>query len=218
MLFARVAARVIGAGILGLRSTIRIEEIHSEREGDAKRKGLPIVYALWHGRMALCILARRNHGIVTMASRSKDGEIVALWLERNGYIAARGSTRKGGAAGLQVVIDQVRAGHAAALTIDGPKGPPRQAQRGVLEVVRQTGAVLLPVSGASSRPWFANSWDRYLVPTPFSRCVAVFGAPLTIPSDMPDPEALAMIAAGVDAATLEADRAVGVVPPPPWAA
>ena len=132
-------------------------------------------------------------------------------------IAARGSTRKGGAAGLQVVIDRVRAGHAAALTIDGPKGPPRQAQRGVLEVVRQTGAVLLPVAGASSRPWFANSWDRYLVPTPFSRCVAVFGEPLSIPPNMPDREALAMIAAGVDAATLEADRAVGVVPPPPWA-
>jgi lysophospholipid acyltransferase (LPLAT)-like uncharacterized protein len=217
LLFARVAARVIGAGVLGLRATIRIEEIHQERERDVKARGLPIVYALWHGRMALCILARRNHGIVTMASRSKDGEIVARWLERNGYIAARGSTRKGGVAGLQVVIDRVRAGHAAALTIDGPKGPPREAQRGVLEVVRQTGAVILPVSGASSRPWFANSWDRYLVPTPFSRCVAVFAEPLSIPPDMPDSEALKRIGEAVDAATIEADRAVSVVPPPPWA-
>jgi hypothetical protein len=217
LLFARVAARVIGAGVLGLRSTIRIEEIHQERETDLKTRGVPIVYALWHGRMVLCILARRNHGIVTMASRSKDGEIVAQWLERNGYIAARGSTRKGGVAGLQVVIDRVRAGHAAALTIDGPKGPPREAQRGVLEVVRQTGAVILPVSGASSRPWFAKSWDRFLVPAPFSRCVATFGEPISIPPGMPDREALDRIGKGVDAATIEADRAVGIVPPPPWA-
>ena len=62
-----------------------------------------------------------------MASRSKDGEIIARWLVRNGYIPVRGSTGKRGGAALQEMIDLVRAGHAAALTIDGPKGPPRQA-------------------------------------------------------------------------------------------
>jgi lysophospholipid acyltransferase (LPLAT)-like uncharacterized protein len=217
LLFSRVAAGVVGVGTIGLRSTIRIEEIHQEREAELKARGVPIVYALWHGRMVLCILARRHHGIVTMASRSKDGEIVARWLARNGYIPARGSTRKGGVAGLQVMIDRMRAGHAAALTIDGPKGPPRVAQRGVLELVRQTGAWILPVAGASSRPWFVKSWDRTLVPRPFSRCVATFGEPLSIPPDMPDREALEVIGGAVDAATIEADRAVGVVPPPPWA-
>jgi len=55
------------------------------------------------------------------------------------------------------------------------------------------------------------------VPTPFSRCVAVFAEPLSIPPDMPDSEALKRIGEAVDAATIEADRAVSVVPPPPWA-
>jgi lysophospholipid acyltransferase (LPLAT)-like uncharacterized protein len=217
MLGASVAAGAVGAGILGLRATIRIKEIHPERERGLKAKGVPFVYTLWHGRMVLCILAHLHENIVTMASRSKDGEIIARWLARNGYIPARGSTRKGGRAGLQDMIEHVRAGHAAALTIDGPKGPARVAQRGILELARQTGAWILPFTGASSRPWFVKSWDRYLVPKPFSRCVVAYGEPFEIPPDMPDREALAKIGEAVDAATIEADRAVGVVPPPPWA-
>ena len=100
-------------------------------------KGVPFVYALWHGRMVLCILAHLHQNIVTMASRSKDGEIIARWLVRNGYIPVRGSTRKGGLAALQEMIDLRARRPRAALTIDGPKGPPRVAQAGVLEARSQ---------------------------------------------------------------------------------
>ena len=217
MLFARVAARIAGAAILGLRSTIRIEEIHAERERELTARGVPIVYALWHGRMVLCILAHRHEDVVTMASQSKDGEIIALWLRRNGYIPARGSTRKGGLAGIQAMIEHMRAGRRrVALTIDGPKGPARQTQRGVLEIVRKTGAWVMPYSSASSRPWFLNTWDRYLAPKPFSRCVVVYGEPFQVPPDMHAREALHRIGSAVDEVTREADRAVGVAPPPPW--
>jgi lysophospholipid acyltransferase (LPLAT)-like uncharacterized protein len=218
LLFARVAAGVVGAGIHGLRATIRIEELHREREDALTARGEPIVYALWHGRMVLCILAHVHENVVTMASLSKDGEIIARWLARNGYIPARGSTRKGGLAGIQVMIDEMRAGHhRAAITMDGPKGPPRVAQRGVLELVRQTNAWVMPFTSSCSRPVFVRSWDRFLVPKPFSRCVVLYGEPFKIPADMADRKAMAMIGDAVDAATLEADRAVGVLAPPPWA-
>ena len=167
--------------------------------------------------MLLPILAHVHEAVVTMASRSKDGEIIARWLAKNGYIPARGSTGKGGAAALEDMIGHVLAGHQAALTIDGPKGPPRAARAGVLELVRRTGAWIQPVGAASSRPWFANSWDRYLVPKPFSRCVVVYGEPFAIPEALPARDALALIGQAVDAATVEADRAVGVMPPAPWA-
>ncbi len=91
------------------------------------------------------------------------------------------------------------------------------AQLGVLRLARETGAWILPFTGASSRPWFLKSWDRYLVPKPFSRCVVGYGEPFAIPADMPDAEALEKIGAAVDAITTEVDRLVGVVPPPPWA-
>ena len=214
---AGIASRVVGAVILGLRATIRIEERHAERHRRLAESGEPYVYALWHGRMVLPILVHRHEDVVTMASRSKDGEIIARWLLRNGYIPARGSTTRGGGAALQEMIGRVREGHPAALTVDGPKGPPRVVQPGILRLVRETGARVLPISGASSRPRFLRSWDRYLVPRPFSRNVVTYGEPFDLPAAMSDADAAQRIAEALDAATREADEAVGVAPPPPWA-
>ena len=216
MFGARAAAALVGGGILGLRATIRIGALHPERERGLKERGDPFIYTLWHGRMVLCILAHLHEGIVTMASRSKDGEIIARWLTRNGYVPTRGSTGKGGRAALDEMADHVRAGRAAALTIDGPRGPARVVQAGVLRLARETGAWILPYTGAATRPAFLKSWDRYLVPKPFSRCVVGYGEPFLVPRDMPDSEALAKIKTAVDAITLEVDAAVGVSAPPPW--
>jgi lysophospholipid acyltransferase (LPLAT)-like uncharacterized protein len=207
---------VVGTGILGLRATIRIHELHPERERDLKRRGVPFVYTLWHGRMVLPILAHLHENIVTMASRSKDGEIIARWLTRNGYVPARGSTKKGGRAALQHMIDHVRGGYPAALTVDGPKGPPRVVQPGILRLARETGAWILPFTGAATRPLFLKSWDRYLVPKPFSRCYVGYGEPFPVPEGGDDAATLARIGAAIDAITREADAAVRVSPPPPW--
>ena len=77
----------------------RVERLHVERYLELRARGVPILFALWHGRMFLSIQAHRQQGIVTMASQSKDGEIIARWLERNGYVVVRGSTTRGGGAG-----------------------------------------------------------------------------------------------------------------------
>ena len=217
MIAQRLASLVVGGGILALRGTIRIERLHFERPEELKARGVPFVYTLWHGRMVLPILAHRHEGIITMASRSKDGEIIARWLERNGYVAARGSTGKGGRAGIEDMIAGVRSGRAAALTVDGPKGPPRVVQPGIVRLARATGAWILPFTGSASSPWFLKSWDRYLVPKPFSRCVVGYGEPFPVPPAMGDAEALERIGLSVDAITREADVAMGVHPPTPWA-
>ncbi len=163
----RLAAGLVGTAILGLRATIRIEERHAERHRELRARGVPFAFALWHGRMVLPILVHRHEGVVTMASRSKDGEIIALWLARNGYVAARGSTTRGGGTALMEMLVEMRTGRPGALTVDGPKGPPRVVQPGILRLVRETGAWILPISGASSRPRFLRSWDRFLVPCRF---------------------------------------------------
>jgi len=207
----------VGTAILGLRATIRIEERHAERHRDLQARGVPFAFALWHGRMVVPILAHRNEGVVTMASRSKDGEIIALWLSRNGYVPARGSTTRGGGTALMEMILEMRSGRPGALTVDGPKGPPRVVQPGILRLVRETGAWVLPISGASSRPRFLRSWDRFLVPLPLSHNVVTYGEAFDLPASVPDAEASRRLAEALDDATREADEAVGVVPPPPWA-
>ena len=210
-----ILARLAGIAIGALRGTLRVERLHFDRYLGLRARGVPILFSLWHGRMFLPIQVHRHQGIVTMASQSKDGEIIALWLGRNGYRVVRGSTTRGGGEALRQMVRQVRSGIHAALTVDGPKGPPRVVQPGVVQLARLTGAWVLPITYSSARPRFFRSWDRYLLPRPFSRNVVAYGEPFPIPEEMGEDAALEKIAGALDAATAEADRVAGITPPGP---
>ncbi len=209
---ASLLAVGVGAIVSALRATLRIERVHFERVEALHARGTPVLYALWHGRMFLPIQSHNREGVVTMASRSKDGEIIALWLERNGWVVVRGSTTRGGMGALKGMVREVRSGRSSAMTVDGPKGPPRVVQPGVVQLARLTGGWIVPVGASSRRGRFMTSWDRYLVPYPFSWNVVVYGEPFPIPETMSDEEAARAIGAAVDAATAEADAIVGVAP------
>jgi lysophospholipid acyltransferase (LPLAT)-like uncharacterized protein len=212
---AGAASRAISA-LLRIESlTWRIECEGRERFDRLSHGREPFVFALWHGRMLVPIWKHRDEGIATMASRSKDGEIIAKWLERNGYVVVRGSTHKGGARGVLRLKALLEEGRPAALTVDGPKGPPRRVQAGLLTLVRRANAWVLPISGSATRPRFLKSWDRYLFPLPFSRNVVVYGAPFRLGRES-DEEAAARIESAIDEATARADRLAGVSAPPPW--
>jgi lysophospholipid acyltransferase (LPLAT)-like uncharacterized protein len=208
---------LLGAFLALHRTTLRVRFLHRERYEVLAAGGGPILFALWHGRMFLSIQVHRGEGIATMASQSEDGEIIARWLERNGYVVARGSSSRGGGTALREMVRAIRSGKSAALTVDGPRGPARIVQPGVVELARLTGSWILPITFSSARPRFLRSWDRYLVPMPFSSNVVVYGEPFPIPREMAPEEGASRIAAALDFVTREADEAVGVTPPPPWA-
>ena len=208
-----IRARLVGAAVALHRATLRVERLHFEHYLGLRARGVPILFALWHGRMFLSIQVHRGEGIVTMASQSKDGEIIALWLESNGYAVVRGSTTRGGGEALRRMVRVVRSGRHAALTVDGPKGPPRVVQPGVVQLARLTGAWVLPITSSAVKPRFLASWDRYLLP-PFSRGFVAYGEPFPIAREMSDEAARTRIASALDAATAEADAAAGITPPP----
>ncbi len=216
MFQSRLLAGLVGAALALLRATLRVEVLHGDRLEDLRSRRVPILFALWHGRMLVPIQRHRRQGIVTMASQSKDGEIIARWLERNGYVVVRGSTTRGGGEALRQMVRHVRSGRHAALTVDGPKGPPRVVQPGIVQLARLTGAWVLPITASGAPVRFLRSWDRYLLPLPFSRNVVVYGEPLSIGQSVSEAAAVAQIGSALDAATREADAAAGVTPPPPW--
>lgn len=209
-------SRVAGAALSLHRATLKTRRVHFDRYLALKARGVPILFALWHGRMFLSIQAHRHEGIVTMASRSTDGEIIAGWLERNGYAVVRGSSTRGGSQALRELVRRVRSGSTAALTVDGPKGPPRVVQPGIVQLARLTGGWILPITFSSDRPRFLSSWDRYLLPLPFSRNVVFYGEPFPIEKETTDREALERIARALDLATQEADGVTGITPPEVW--
>jgi lysophospholipid acyltransferase (LPLAT)-like uncharacterized protein len=195
--------------------TWRSEVVHEEHWLRLRERRERFVFALWHGRMLVPIWRHRGQSVATMASKSKDGEIIARWLAGHGYLPLRGSTNKGGARGIVHLARYVERGHPAALTVDGPKGPPRVVQEGVATLVRRTGAWLLPVSAGATRSRFLRSWDRYLVPKAFSKNIVVYGEPFRVGHET-NAEICDRLKEALDAATAEADRRSGVTPPPPW--
>jgi lysophospholipid acyltransferase (LPLAT)-like uncharacterized protein len=205
-------AQLLGFSIALLRATLRVEQLNGRYYADLKARRVPILFALWHGRMFLPINAHRNESIATMASQSEDGNIIARWLEGNGYLVTRGSTTRGGSEALRRMVRHVRSGHNVALTVDGPRGPARVVQAGVVRLARITHAWILPISFSSSWPLFLASWDRHLVPKPFSRNVVAYGEPFAVPYNMSDETALAKIAAALDQVTAEADESAGTPP------
>lgn len=209
MIAASLLARLVGAALVLYRATLKVERLHFDRCLALKARGVPILFTLWHGRMLLSIQAHRREGIVTMASRSKDGEIIARWLERNGYVVVRGSTTRGGGQALREMVRQVRGGRHAALTVDGPRGPARVVQPGVVQLARLTGGWILPITSSSAKPRFLSSWDRYLLPLPFSRNVVAYGEPFAIGADVSDEEAAGRITRALDDTTREADAQWG---------
>jgi lysophospholipid acyltransferase (LPLAT)-like uncharacterized protein len=210
------AASLAVSALLRLESvTWRTECVGREHLEDLRRRREPFVFALWHGRMLVPIWKHRGEGVATMASKSKDGEIIARWLARNGYLAVRGSSNRGGARGIVRLREAIAQGRPAALTVDGPKGPPRRVQAGLIALVRMARAWVLPVSASATRARFLRSWDRYLVPLPFSRNVVVYGEPFRLRHET-DEQAALRIGAAIDSTTAAADRLAGIQAPPPW--
>lgn len=141
---------------------------------------MPIL-ALWHGRILPATFYWRNRGIVAMTSENFDGEWVARLMARFGYRAARGSTSRGGSRALVQLRRDLEAGSAAAFTVDGPRGPARAAQPGAVWLAGATGHPVLPFHIEANRSWTARSWDRTMIPKPFSTAAIAIGAPMYVP-------------------------------------
>jgi lysophospholipid acyltransferase (LPLAT)-like uncharacterized protein len=136
--------------------------------------------ALWHFAFPTVIHHFRGMNAIVMVSRSRDGELVTQVLKHLGYKVARGSPGKGGAQALRSMLSCVKEGSFAGLLADGSQGPARVAQKGILLLARYSGAPLVPISMAAHPCWRFGSWDRTVLPKPFSRVVLGLGAPIWV--------------------------------------
>jgi lysophospholipid acyltransferase (LPLAT)-like uncharacterized protein len=169
----------------------------------------PFALAFWHGQQFALLRWARWQRIVALVSRSRDGELVAAALARIGVESARGSSSRGGAAGLRTVVRRLRAGLDAAFAVDGPRGPARVVRCegsgvGAARAAQLGGGLVVPMAAACARCHvFGRAWDRFELPLPFTRVAVVLGPPLS-PADA-TPEALA---AAIDRARGEAEALI----------
>ncbi len=171
-----VAIRLIGAT---LRFTTSSE---IEGEGDTDRLPPPGAIApFWHRSVFPATYFFRGRGISVMTSRSYDGEYIARIIESFGFRAVRGSSSRGGVRALLGMHTIIEEGGVAAFTIDGPRGPVYVAKPGPVLLARNTGAPIRCFYVAPRRAWVLNSWDRFLIPKPFSEVHIRWSAPIRVP-------------------------------------
>src|SRR2546423_5554477 len=171
--------RLIGA-------TVRFRVEGWEHWQEAAGAGRLPIYTFWHDRIFLTLYFWQRRRIVVMTSRSFDGEYIARFIQRFGCGAVRGSSTRGGAVALVELARLVRAGCAAAFTIDGPKGPRHEAKMGAVLLAKKTGQPVLPFSVNAARFWEVTSWDRLQIPKPFTRAVVRIAPPIYVPADADD--------------------------------
>jgi len=168
----------------GLFATYRVEVRGWKHISACHDSGRPVLYAFWHGEQFPLIPFHARQSIGLMVSHSRDGERQARLLTRMGYVACRGSSSRGGAAALVGLIQHVRKGHDAALTLDGPRGPFHEPKPGILTLAAKTGAAVVPLRLFPTACWrFERAWDRYFIPKPFSRITLEYRPPLVLSGD-----------------------------------
>ncbi|MGD0796290.1 MAG: lysophospholipid acyltransferase family protein [Acidobacteriaceae bacterium] len=136
----------------------------------------PTVFAFWHRSLLACAHRFRGLDIAILISPSFDGELIARTVELLGFRAVRGSSSRGGAAGLRGMVFAYQAGHRCAFTADGPRGPAFVAKPGVAQLAQSVGAWVGCFYALPQRAWRLRSWDRFLIPKPFSRVVLTWPA------------------------------------------
>jgi lysophospholipid acyltransferase (LPLAT)-like uncharacterized protein len=177
------AIAAVGAPLIGaLGRTLRWRVEGAGHYDDLMRARQAPIFALWHGRILPSTLYWRDRDIVVITSENFDGEWIARVIARFGYGTARGSTSRGGARALVQLRRELRAGRPVGFTVDGPRGPARVAQLGAIWLSAATQHPILPFHIEADRCWTARSWDRSLVPKPYSAVAVAIGAPIEVPS------------------------------------
>lgn len=163
--------------------TLRLKVMGEEYDLPERGKG-PVIYATWHRSFLFGMYFLRGRGGFTMASASKDGEWASGLVRRFGNFTVRGSSSRKGAVALHRLIEKLKEGYSGSLVTDAPRGPARKSKPGVLLLAQRSGVPILPMQFAAKWCVRLRSWDRTILPLPFSRFVVKFAEPFQVNADL----------------------------------
>jgi lysophospholipid acyltransferase (LPLAT)-like uncharacterized protein len=166
-----------------LGRTLRIVWVGQENLEPVKRQNKSVIYAFWHGRMLILAYSHRRRKIHILISQHRDGEFIARIIHRLGFVSVRGSTTRGGTKAIFEMCDKVAQGYDVGMTPDGPTGPGFQVHPGTVYVAQRSGMPIVPITSSAQHRWTLSSWDRFIIPRPFSKTVIMLGEPILVPAD-----------------------------------
>ena len=148
----------------------------------------PLIVSFWHSCMIPATYICRNLGVRVMSSNSYDGEYMGRIIHKFGFVAVKGSSSRNAVRALLGLRRALVEGWTVAFTLDGPRGPRRKVKPGPVALARSSGVPLSMFHAAVERAWVLNSWDRMMIPVPFSRVLVRFGKLIHVPEAATDEE------------------------------
>lgn len=219
---ANVASLVVTAYIGLFKLFLRADTPDISYLQEALDQGKGVICVFWHQRIALSPLAAKFSPVPVhmLISLSRDGEMIVNGARISGVHFIRGSAanekkiskNKSGTSALVQMIAALEAGEIVAITPDGPRGPARLVQPGVVRLAAQTGAAIVPIGLSASSGWHLKSWDRSFLANPIGKKAGLAGEALWVPKnvdqDLIDAKCKEL-SARLNAVTDAADKKVG---------
>ncbi len=153
---------------------------HLEARGDKDQH--PVI-ATWHESIPTGTVLHKKRGYVALVSLHRDGQMIAKIMERLGFRTVRGSSSQGGTKALREMLKVGRESVTLVITPDGPRGPAHSIAPGTLFLAASLGRPILAFGFAGSNIWRAGSWDRMILPKPFSKVCIGFSEPMFVPRE-----------------------------------
>jgi len=148
-----------------LERSLRVPEIpYKFLQGDQ-----PVILSCLHRDILPAIIHVKPARPALLVSTSPDGDILLRTLGDKDYRFVRGGTGDGGKKAFVELVRHLEAGHNVGLAVDGPKGPFGHIADGILQLARLTGAPIVPLVANAQRASVLGTWDRTVVPWPWSR-------------------------------------------------
>jgi lysophospholipid acyltransferase (LPLAT)-like uncharacterized protein len=138
------------------------------------------IYAFWHENMLLLAYHYGRRDIRVLISQHADGELIAEACRHLKFRLVRGSTTRGGAEAVRQML-RLAGGSHLAITPDGPRGPRRRVQPGLVYLAAKSGLPVVPIGIAFHRAWRMRSWDRFALPHPWTGAECVTAEPIHVP-------------------------------------
>ncbi len=183
-----VLSLIVAAGSTIIRligSTLRVA-ISYEEGAQNTLEERPLIASFWHSCIIPATYICRGLGVRVMSSYSYDGEYMGRIIQKFGYVAVKGSSSRNPIKALLGLRRALQDGWTVAFTLDGPRGPRHKVKPGPVGLGRSSGLPLTTFHAAVDRAWVLNSWDRMMIPKPFSRVLIRFGRLIQVPTDASD--------------------------------
>ncbi|KAA0257762.1 DUF374 domain-containing protein [Deferribacter autotrophicus] len=170
----------------GYYKTLKYEIYNGEIVSNLRKEKKQIIFAIFHGQLFPFVYLHRNEGIVTIVSESKDGEIADFFLKKFGFQTVRGSSTRGGVKAVIGAKRRMGDNFDAAVTVDGPKGPRFEVKPGVIYLAKKKTNFVVPAVCKCEKYKEFNSWDRFILPYPFSKVKIMYGEPIYFSKSIDD--------------------------------